>query len=100
METSNQRRRQKQGHWRNVRPLAPIPTATIKFSPTPRQININNFTNIPQFLLLATTCLAFNKKLHDMLKVKEIHSPKRQIKHQSQTQIWYKCWNYQTANLK
>lgn len=55
---------------------------------------------IPRFLLLATTCMAFNKKLCDMLKVQERHSSKRQIKHQNQTQVWCRYWNYQTGNLK
>ena len=37
------------------------------------------------------------KKLQDILKGKP-HSLKSQNKHQKQTHIWQKCWNYQTGN--
>ena len=52
-----------------------------------------------RFLLPSASYPAFSKKLQDILK-DTMHNLKRQRKYQNQTQIWQRCWNYQTGNLK
>ena len=52
-----------------------------------------------RFLLPSASYPAFSKKLQDILKDTK-HNLKRQSKYQNQTQIWQRCWNYQTGNLK
>ena len=76
--------------------------ANIKYSLTPSQKNIKPHTlsaHMPQFLLPDASYVTFNKTLQSMLKGKKTQSEETKSKHQNQTQIWQKFWNYQTRNL-
>lgn len=85
---------------RSLKSLASVAIAVIKYSPSPRKINITLHAKDLFTSVSIAWYNGFQQNITSMLKARKKHRRKRQSNHLSQIHICHRCWNYQTENLK